>query len=205
MFYKLVCPANGRFAACRPYKPSYIAAGHDDCPLCGRHMGGRYWEHPRTLEIEGTRFPDFLFPTPYPAVSERFVALYKASGLKGILGFEEIEHYRIRKTAARSDKYYTLTVMRSRVSINYQESGIDFGKGGHEHFCPLCDPQSRTIDRIKRLALNEEGYAGEDIFKLYATGNALYLSERFVDFVKKNRLTNLGLCPLDDFEKRMVL
>ena len=55
------------------------------------------------------------------------------------------------------------------------------------------------------MVLNEECYDGEDIFRLYATGKALYLSEAFVDFVKKNHLTNLGIRPLDDYEKRIVL
>lgn len=205
MFYRLCWPADGKFATCAPYDPVYETILDDVCPLCGRNLVGRYWQHPRTLKIIGKRFPDFLFTTPYPAVSERFRDAYQNSTLKGILKFDEIENYRLYRSITTTPKYYTIKVIRSQMEVDYTKSVITWGRLKHEHYCPLCDPQSTTVDKIERLILCEENYQGEDIFTLCPTSASLYLSERFVEFVRENHLTNLGIMPLDQMEKRIVV
>ena len=60
-------------------------------------MVRRYWTHPRTLKITKSKYPDFIWTTPYPVVSERFKQLWEVSGLTGILEFDPIENYVLRK------------------------------------------------------------------------------------------------------------
>lgn len=205
MFYRLCWPADGKYATCSPYLPVYETKLDDVCPLCGRNLAGRYWQHPRVLKITGKRFPDFMFSTPYPAVSEKFRNAYEKSNLKGILSFDEIEHYHLNRGINANPKYYTIKVVRSRLEIDYANSTISWSSVKHSHFCSLCDPKSATISKIGRLAFHEGGDNGEDIFTLCPTGNALYLSEKFIAFVKENRLTNLGVRPLNNLEKTIVL
>ncbi len=204
MFYQLNWPTDGKYAECYPENPTYVYDGVERCPFCQRIVEGKHWAHPRTLRITNSRYADFLFTTPYPAVSERFKRLYEASGLTGILSFDPIENYRLRKNAPDSPRYFTIKSIRSKMKIDYTHSDITW-LSPHEHRCDLCDPFGRCISDIKKLTLYDSNYDGSDVFRLYETGDATYLSEDFVKFVKENHLTNLGLRPLPDMQQRIII
>ena len=70
-------------------------------------------------------------------------------------------------------------------------------------FLSGCANSSREDD--KKLTLYDSNYDGSDVFRLYETGDATYLSEDFVKFVKENHLTNLGLRPLPDMQQRIII
>lgn len=204
MYYRIAWPADGKYAECWPYNPIYTLDGVERCPRCHSNLQGKYWVHPRVLHISNLRYADFLFTTPYPAVSERFKELYEASNLRGILLFDPIEEYHVRKNAKPAPRYYTIQTIRSNILVDCEHSNIVWMEP-HEHSCPLCDPLGRRISEARTIVLTEENNTGEDIFRLYQTGKALYVSERFVDFAKKNAISNIGLIPLNDMKNKIIL
>lgn len=204
MFYKITWPADGKFAECYPVDAVYTSDGISRCPNCNGAWEGRYWTHPRTLKITKSKYPDFLWTTPYPAVSERFKQLYEQSGLTGILEFDPIENYALRKNAPECPKYYTFKRFRSQMKINHEKSDIKWLNVARD-ICPICHPMGKTFSEIYSLVLDEEKYEGMDVFILNETGMGTYVSERFVEFVRENGLTNLGVYALSDMKKTIII
>lgn len=204
MFYKIAWPADGKYAECSPVDPVYTSEGISRCPYCNGAWEGLYWTHPRTLKISKSKYPDFIFTTPYPAVSERFKQLYEQSDLTGILEFEPIENYVLRKNAPECPKYYTFKRFRSQMKINHEKSAVRWLNVTTE-LCPICHPVGKTFSEIHSLVLDEEKYEGTDVFILNETGMGTYVSERFIEFVRENRLTNLGIYPLNDLKNLIII
>lgn len=204
MFYKIGWPADGKYAECYPVDAEYTSEGVSRCPSCNGAWEGRYWTHPRTLKITKSKYPDFIWTTPYPAVSERFKQLYEASGLTGILEFDPIENYILRKNAPEAPHYYTFKRFRSRMKIDHEKSKIKW-LDAFTRYCPICHPVGKTFSEIYSLVLGEENYEGMDVFILNETGMGTYVSERFIEFVRENGLTNLAVYALNDMKTGIII
>ena len=50
---------------------------------------------------------------------------------------------------------------------------------------------NRTIDFIQSLVLNLKNYTGTDIFKIYELGDAVFVSQQFIDFCNQYSLSNI--------------
>ena len=176
----------------------------DRCPQCGQKISGGKMQPPRVVELAGNKVADivygYCFEGPF-AVSERFVELYQTSDLKGIKSFSPLDEVRFRRKAMRDapkPTLYTIELERSCITVDHANSLIVYG-GKYGEYCPLCRPFPKTKDFIKRLRMKMEEFENYDIFWTYEQGEITFLTSRFIDFCKKNRLTNLHYQPLSEY------
>lgn len=181
-----------------PYQPVYDYTDTEKCPVCGRIISSAYWTHPRCLEIGSDRFPDFAWPTPYPAVSQKVKELWETAELRGVLCFDEIEKYRVRKRKKSGEpKYYTMKTVRSRAEIDYEKSEIIWLNDISKEQCDLCNVKGKVMSKDVKLVLNMENHNGADLFKIYERGDRLFCSERFKELCENNKLTNIHFLTIE--------
>lgn len=167
------------------------------CPLCGAYVSSALWKRPRAVVLTSRKIPDFLYNlfdrSPF-LLSENALQKIRSAGLKGILSAEKIEHVRFQRKSKQETPiptYYHIELARSKITINHEKSNIVYGQSSDRKRCDLCRQVPATYDFFRRLCLNMEDYEGYDIFHTYELGNAVLLSQRFVDFCIENDLTNL--------------
>ena len=200
--YIAIYPMTGKYA--ESYPPDDVE--YDDnmadlCPLCGGRVSGSYWMRPREVVLTSRRVPDFLYcyggGKPPFLISERALTVIRQEGLTGIKDAQEIEHVRFQRKAKKEvpiPKYYNIELERSKMTINHEKSSIVYGRqddGPYTKPCPLCHPVPKTYDFLRHLEFHTEEYEGYDIFHTYELCDTTFLSRRFVDVCRENRLTNL--------------
>lgn len=180
------------------------------CPLCGRRVSGSYWVRPREVVLTSRRVPDFLYcyggsEAPF-LISERALTVIRKERLVGIKDAQEIEYVRFQRKAKKEvpiPKYYSIELVRSKMTIDHKKSVIDYGDcregGAYSNACPLCRPVPGTYDFLRHLEFHMEQYEGYDIFFTYELCATTFLSRRFVDVCRKNGLTNLHFTPAEKF------
>lgn len=172
------------------------------CPLCGNRVSGSYWMRPREVVLTSRRVPDFLYcyggSKPPFLISERALTVIRQQGLTGIKDAQEIEYVRFQRKAKKEvpiPKYFYVELVRSKMTIDHEKSVIDYGHcqegEPYSKACPLCRPMPGTYDDLRHVEFHTEQYEGYDIFFTYELGTTTFLSRRFVDACRENRLTNL--------------
>ena len=89
------------------------------------------------------------------------------------------------------------------MKIDHDKSNIRWLS--QREMCPVCHPEGKTISELLSLVLDEENYEGIDVFVLNETGMRTYVSEGFVEFAIKNRLSNLGISPINDLRHKIII
>ena len=172
------------------------------CPSCREFISMIPWLPPHRAELEvwGKAYGDIAFGSgDEELVSERFVNLYRTSGLTGLGVFHEVEITKvIRRGGSRlrnpPPKYYCVTVERSRAAIDIEASGLVLEEP------PTCDVcKGGLIIRTKRVILEPETWSGEDIFFARGLPGNIITSERFKEFFEKNQINNGILVPAEEF------
>lgn len=185
------------YAEAAPISVDYNYGHTATCPLCGAYVASAPWKRPREVVLTSRKTPDFLYAhcdvSPF-LLSENALQKIQNSGLKGILAAEKIEHVRFQrrsKQEAPIPTCYHIELARSKITINHEKSNIVYGQSSDRRQCSLCRQVPATYDFFRKLCLNMDDYEGYDIFYIYELGDAVLLSQRFVDFCKENNLTNL--------------
>jgi len=167
------------------------------CPECGRRVSGAHWMQPREVVLTSRKVPDFLYSyndnAPF-LLSRKALETIRASGLTGIRCAEEIEHIRFQrrsKTETPIPTYYHIELERSRITLDHENSVIQYGTRRYGDSCPLCRQVPATYDFTRKLAFHMEAYEGYDIFNIYELGDQVFLSRRFVELCEEKGLTNL--------------
>lgn len=174
------------------------------CPLCGKKLGSPIWKHPRKLTISTSQYADAMYGSLLTVVSEKFKQAYEASDLIGIRSFGEIESYKVqrkKKNAPSPDKYYTMSVSPAEVYLDLENSQIDYLEEETDSpVCALCTPTRKISCEIHKLVLNTDKWNGEDLFYVPAMGGNLFASERFVQWIRDNQLTNFWFSKVEEYK-----
>lgn len=178
------------------------------CPCCGAWVNGRGWLRPRSIVLTNRNIPDFFYiwgaNVPF-LLSERALRVIREAGLTGIKNVEPIDDARfLRKSKKEVEipQYYHFEVERSMITMDQERSIIGYGTLlDEDRICPLCDPYGRTKNAHYGVSFHMEGYEGYDVFYTIDNGSLLFVSQRFVDVCRENGLTNLHVCPVQDWGK----
>ena len=178
------------------------------CPLCGRTLRKQVFEHPYYIKISNTRFPDCLNRMVPFIVSERFVELYSKSNLKGIYAFDKIDEVTANYNKANKipPNYYIAYVMVDpKLHIDRNQSSFTYLKcESNKTHCEICKLPGGTNSSTHKIVLKMEDWSGFDVFKIMELGNLTFYSQRFVDFIRENQLTNFWIEPIETYQSGPV-
>ena len=173
------------------------------CPSCGRHMSYQIYEHPIHLKLSNPRFPDRVHQMAAFVVSERFVELYQRSHLKGLGGFVEIDKITVlrNKINAVPPKYYiTYPLVDPMLHIDRKQSSFEYLKIKEPKLCNVCDLPGGTWHTIHHIQFQEEIGNEYDVFRVMEMNNTIFYSQKFVDFIRENQLTNFWVESLETYK-----
>jgi hypothetical protein len=171
------------------------------CPLCGGYIGMMPTLPPVMVELElwEKTFCDLSFGNGNQLlVSSRFWDLWQASGLSGLddIGIVTVKKVRPRlKIKEPVPTYRCCRVQRSRATINIAESGLEHEGGIVCEECRL----GGIIQRARKIVLDADSWSGEDVFYARGLPGTMLASERFEEFIRKNRVTGCQLISADEF------
>lgn len=202
-------PNRVEYAEAYPIEVSYDYDRIVHCPQCGRFVSGGYWLPPREVVLTSRKIPDFLYAYCDNVdflLSEQALTRIQKAGLKGILKAEEIEQVRFQRKSKKDTiipKYFHIELAYSRITLNHEKSVIHYGADCSDTgICSLCRQVAKTRNFTRSLVFNMENFEEYDIFHVYEMGSLVFLSQRFVDFCRRESLTNLHCTPVHRYGKQ---
>lgn len=169
------------------------------CIVCHCPIALMNWLPPFRAEIRfwGKRHGDIAFGGTELLLSERFVTLWDAEKLVGldILGPVEITKVIPKKMRTRLPSYFVGRVQHSRAVVDDIESGIDYEE---RWTCSECRVAENML-RIRRIVLEEDSWAGEDLFIARGLPGFILTSERFKKFCDDRQFANVKLINALDY------
>lgn len=178
------------------------------CPRCGAWVSGRSWLRPRKIVLTSRRIPDFFYvwgPSVPFLLSERALKVIQEAGLTGIQNVEPIDEARFLRKSKKEvpiPQYYHFELPFSMITMDQERSIIGYGSGVTEaQICPLCNPYGRSKNGYYGVAFHMENFEGYDIFHTFENCSTVFVSQRFVDVCRAHGLTNLHVCPIQDWGK----
>jgi hypothetical protein len=171
----------------------------DICPGCKRSLDGIRWLPPYRVSLEKPKYADFIYGTfDTMLVSENFKNRYEGSGLRGITAFHPVEIVKIGRLKPDSPpppKYYYIEIIRTKTRIDEERSQLVRELDEGEDYCKVCRIGGE-IKSYRGAYIIESTWTGEDIFfTMSFLPGTIFVTQRFVDFVKENNFTNVNFIP----------
>lgn len=211
-FYEVRLPGNGKYAESFGVNPEYDFTPRALCPVCGQNLSPGYWIHPRQLSLTKRKTPDILACYSAESLflfSERAIQAMQKHGITGITKIEKTDSVVFQRKSSDPTPppdYYDLLFVRSRVTINHQESKIKYLHNYVDKpICPVCCPVGRLSHEYYELVYNMEEYEGYDIFHTWERGGTVFVSQKFLDMWKEEKLTGLWYSTAENPKERFTL
>ncbi|MCR4726875.1 MAG: hypothetical protein K5753_06640 [Clostridia bacterium] len=182
------------------------------CPKCKRMSFGLNWYPPYKIEVYKRNIGDIVLGAGSVIVSKKFKDVYEQNGLTGIKEFCRIESVKSKGVETDSELYY-VKLNRYEVPIDYEKSRMEGDDTDWQ--CDLCNPDGKIDVYINGIYFQKDFPA--DIFHMFAFGDRIFLSEKFISVMENNGITNLNknytqcdeyiqpTWPKDFFEKAKAL
>jgi hypothetical protein len=166
------------------------------CPSCGKAIGMKAWLPPYRARL----FKGLKTSTPADAItgpgfdsfiaSERFVAEFERSKLKGVERWEQVE---IKRYNEQTFKLAILPVLRARAKLSEMHAVFM----GNPPDCPVCG--TAVLDSYAGVVIDEASSTGNDIFRTMNLGGTLIVTDRFAKFISAGKFTGVPLVPAETF------
>jgi hypothetical protein len=162
----------------------------------------RTWLPPYRVELElyGQGLGDFMEgPGDNVLLSERMAEAVRTERMTGFLGFDPAEVVGVRRKRrgpkpSAVPRYFVVSPCFGRSAVDETRSRI---RRSEPVTCPDC--RSAGVDSIHGFALEPGTWQGEDVFRPRGKQGSILVSERFADFVKRHRFTNMKLIPTEEY------
>jgi len=165
------------------------------CNECGSFLSMLKWLPPYQLKVSKKNLGDFIFGTQNGFVlSEKAKTLFEQSGQKGLNNFKKVELY--YKMVKLESNYYYPEITLSDVRINIKKSGLRFDS---QKECDCCQKAGRIIKDMKGVFFENENQINEDVFFTKMLSGTITVSENFISFVNKYKLTNLKFIEVEKY------
>lgn len=188
---------------CDAWEVDRVSGDCDYCPVCGRPVSMLKWLKPRKMRLTNTKYPDRLtaWLSEPLVISERCISVFEEAEISGIKRFDPIEVVKVAhmtKNSSKPPSYFCAEIDYAMcVRVDPDKSTIIGQKT--DWCCELCNPWGSTVDHIEKLVLDTVHWDGTDIFRVYSLG--VVVSQRFLDVVLKNNMTNFNLVSVDDYQR----
>lgn len=165
--------------------------GAPTCPDCGTELGLSKTLPPYRYLLKGKKIGDLHTDGLDIAVSNRFCERYKQSGLTGVhFSNDEIHSKNIPSGYRMAFPEVTLT------KLYESASGLDIDE---VYGCSRCRVVSRN--RLERIVIDEKTLEGWDMFTCGNLFGRIIVTERFVNFIGENELTNFQFISQDEYSE----
>jgi hypothetical protein len=171
------------------------------CPLCGAWVGMKQQLPPYVLKLRvfGHIVGDIAFDMASGdlLVSQRFLKAWRAAGLRGLAGAEEVELRGLggSKRASRVGPYLLVRPERTGVTIDRSRSCV-VREG--QTTCDLCGGTS-IVHAVLALAIDEGTWAGEDIFLPWGINGLTVVTDRVLTVAAEHGLNNVTALPIEAY------
>jgi hypothetical protein len=166
------CPSCGEFIGMKPWLPPYRA----------RLFKGVKTSTPADV-ITGPGFESFL-------ASERFVAEFERSKIKGVERWEPVE---IKRYNEQTFKLAILPVPRTRAKLTEMHAVFE----GNAPDCPVCS--QADLKSYEGVVIDKASWTGDDIFRTTNLGGVLIVTDHFAKFISAGKFTGVPLVPAETF------
>lgn len=163
------------------------------CPVCGNYVGMIPTLPPIRVELEtwGDIFGDLAFgPGVEILVSGRFLALFKSSGLSGLIQIGPAEVVKLTShrqlAAGEVPQYIGCRPVQSRAAIDELASALVRDGSWRCEACRV----GGIVKRAKRIVLEPNSWSGEDIFTARGLPGTCLVSERFKNMCEQGGFSN---------------
>jgi hypothetical protein len=166
------------------------------CPSCGKFIGMLPWLPPYRVRmltgvktsapgdvVTGPGFESFM-------ASERFVAEFQRSKLKGVERWEPVE---IKRYNEQTFKVAILPAPRTRAKLS--EMHAVFTRNPPDD--PVCC--KAPLESYEGVVIDEASWTGDDIFRTTNLGGVLVVTDRFAKFTSAGEFTGIPLVPAETF------
>ena len=157
------------------------------CPRCNRMTYGLNWYPPYNIKLYKRNVGDIVLGTSLMIVTKKFKDIYEQNNLTGIKEFCRIDSIK-RKKDKVDIELYCLKLNRYEVPIDYEKSRMEGDNASWQ--CDLCNPDGKLEIYINGIYFQKDFPA--DIFHIFAFGDRIFLSEKFISVMKNNGITNLN-------------
>lgn len=161
------------------------------CPSCGRTLSGGILTGPKVYKLTTGKVGDFITDGMVMLVSARARDVFEKNKM---LGFSvDKTPVEIRKKKLDQEYFY---VIPNGVCVRLDESasGISIKKLVG---CDIC--RSMVLHSIDRVVIDQESWAGDDIFECGSLCGEVIVTSRFAELTRKHGLTNFDLIPADEY------
>lgn len=171
------------------------------CKKCNKYISKLEWLQPFNIKVNSSKVGDFIFGTFNDLiVSEKFKDLYLKSNLFGISEFLPVNVY--IKNSKVSTLFYLPKIILENTRIDFKKSNISIIND--IEYCDLCQLGGIEIKYMNGIKFENEDNFKYDIFKSIFVGKEI-VSEKFLQFVESNNLTNLEVIECKNYIPKWIL
>jgi hypothetical protein len=150
------------------------------CLKCGEDLAPSPIGEDAVYSIDGSKPGDLLSDGISIAVSTRFAEAYRQSELTGL----EIRESPLRLSDSTA-RFFLAIPKATCAKLDESASGVVVHQVRGCSFCRII-----SIDKIDRAVIDVNSWSGEDIFCCGNLFSEIIASQRFVDFIARNRFSN---------------
>ena len=188
----------GPFAFGEMVEPVNIGESGSKCPRCGTFLMERPWEPPYRVRFQpGTqsRSPGDIVFGDYAdfIASRRFRDLWRERNLYGVEAWHPVA------VVGGAGEFFRPSLMEPIVQADLEATQIDWMRRPE---CELCG--SGVMNSLRGLAILEDTWSGQDIFRLMNISGLLVTSQRFAEMVVSSGITNAHLIPLEEYKEDLL-
>ena len=177
----------------------------DKCPVCGGAIGGRRWLPPHRIKLSSAKpekWGDFLWGAGFLLmVSDRFKRIYETEGLTGITVLHppaEVLRVGSKKTGdlpPSLPQYHLIEIVWNGAN---QDDAVSEVMRERSVKCTYCRVGGFPR-RQQRITIEQESWAGDDIFTPRGAPARIMVSERFKQIAEVHKLKNVWLIPSEEY------
>jgi hypothetical protein len=181
-----------------------------ECPACHRPIGTLRWLPPHTVWLKQARRIGDLTICNGGADILASGRVAESWNNEGLVGWERTYPVRVLKVGSRGKlppeslpQMIGVDVCHSSCRVDYDSAGVVWMTEPEPDYCRFCGPggggRGGCFTSMERIVIEEDTWAGEDLFYPINLSGTLILSSRGAGFFNQHCFTNCAVVPTDEW------